>query len=761
MVNNQAISTYKIIVKGLVQGVGFRPFVYQLATALGLKGQVNNGLEGVIILFNSDKKSAENFHQQILEQAPLLAKINESFLKTVDYQWFSGFSVAESSNSGKVSSLLTPDFGMCKYCLSELYDSANRRYRYPFITCTNCGPRYSIITKLPYDRPQTTMKDFVMCKDCETEYNDPSDRRFYAQTNSCSECGPTLGWYKMVNNEAQKLSELQDERWILSRVKWALEAGKILAIKGIGGYLLMCDATNENALKILRERKNRPSKPFAVLFGTLEILQKECYVSSNEAELLQSAAAPIVLVKQNKKAVRMTVELVNPNLSYIGAMLPYTPLLSLIVNDFGKPLVATSGNISGSTIIYDDEKALSELVNIADYVLTNNRQIIVPQDDSVIRFSEKYQQKIILRRSRGQLLNSAVQPNNKNESLLSFGASMKSTFSIQNADNMYISQYLGDLESFETQENFQQVLTHFSEIFSHSVEKTRLLCDAHEGYFSTQLAQQLGEKWNIPVQKIQHHQAHFAAVLAENGLNRSDESIMGVIWDGTGYGTDENMWGGEFFVKNQRFHFDYFDAILGDKMPREPRISAFCLTHKVIGFEEICKAKFTNQEWNLYQKIIKTNTLKTSSVGRIFDGVASLLGLSDKQSYQGEAAMQLEELAANYFQENGYDFDDSYFTEIIENIPTKQLFEGILMDLIHQKSKEYIAAKFHFSLVQSVKIMANKFNIKRLAFSGGVFQNAVLVDLLIHHLSKDFELFFHKNLSPNDENISFGQICTH
>lgn len=757
IIENQPHFTFQIILKGLVQGIGFRPFVYQLANQFGLNGQVTNGSEGVEIKFNANAETAESFYQQVLFQAPQLAQIQKSQLRVIYSQDFTGFSINESISTGKVSLLLTPDFGMCSDCRKELHNKENRRYRYPFITCTNCGPRYSIISKLPYDRPQTTMEKFTMCPVCEEEYQNPNDRRFYAQTNACDSCGPKLGWFKSENGKAIQISELYDSRWILSRAKLAFQEGKIIAVKGIGGYLLMCDATNEVVVNKLRKRKNRPSKPFAVLFSSLEVLEKDTLISKNELEELQSNVAPIVLLKQRKKDFGQISKAVNPKLNHIGAMLPYAPLLDLLANDFGKPLVATSGNISGSPIIFEDEKALEELSEIADYMLTHNREILIPQDDSVVRFSEKYQQKIIIRRGRGELL--AVNPISRSiGNSLSFGASLKSTFSIKNDENLYTSQYLGDLESFETQQNFTRVLNHFSELFENKLEKINLFCDLHEGYFSTQLAKEVAKDWNLKINKIQHHEAHFSAVLAENNLHRED-SLMGVIWDGTGLGTDGNIWGGEFFINHKRVHFEYFDAILGDKMPKEPRISSFCLAFRNSDFEEIIKPKFTSNEWNLYQKILRNNSLKTSSVGRIFDGVASILGLSDRQSFEGEVAMLLEELAGEYFQENGYNFEESYFSEPYENIPTFELIKGVLNDIKSQKSKSFIAAKFHFSLVDCIKFVAKQNQIDKIAFSGGVLQNAVLVDLIIHHLQLDFRLFFHNNLSPNDENISFGQMC--
>jgi hydrogenase maturation protein HypF len=786
--NHSEISknTYIISLNGLVQGVGFRPFVYQLATEMGIEGEVNNDSEGVKIWFNANEETATHFYKKILSYAPKLSRIIYSDFQITDYQSFKDFKIIESGLSQKVSLLLTPDFAMCNDCRSELKDPQNRRFSYPFITCSHCGPRYSIITKLPYDRQRTTMHEFVMCEVCEAEYNNPANRRFYAQTNSCEVCGPKLKMYHgIVSRESdsnftgynpmvqvlpnyivkydikkgktKNQSKFNENQWILSQIKKAFENGKILAIKGIGGYLLMCDATNEEAVETLRARKNRPTKPFAVLYPNLEILQEDTFVNEKEVDELQSEVAPIVLLKQRKNGLQRLAKSVNPNLNTLGVMLPYSPLLNIIANDFGKPLVATSGNVSGNPIVFEDGKALIGLAQIADFIVTNNRKIVVPQDDSVVRFTQKYGQKIVIRRSRGELLNVNTNYINVNN-FLSLGASLKSTFSFQTIDNLYVSQFLGDLESYETQVNYQKTLNHFLEIFNLSFNNFTLFCDAHEGYFSTQLAKGFAEKYKIPLHKIQHHEAHFAAVLAENGILKNRDSVLGVIWDGTGYGTDGNMWGGEFFFKNQRFHFDYFDAILGDKMPREPRISALCLSFDLAGFQEFTKSKFTAQEWKIYHKILSNNTLKTSSVGRLFDGVASLLRLSEKQTFEGEAAMQLEALAEDYFQENGYDFSETYLPQSFKNIPTKHIIGGVLIDIQQQKSREFIAAKFHYSLIKSVEIVANQLNTKQIAFSGGVFQNAILVDLLIHHLSENFELFFHKNLSPNDENISFGQM---
>lgn len=768
--------TFEIRLNGLVQGVGFRPLVYQLAKEWGLKGTVSNGAAGVVIRFNADKTTASRFQEFLLRNAPTLAEVRQYDLREIAPHDFGAFEIVQSETSPHFSLLLPPDFALCANCRRELHDPKNRRFRYPFISCTYCGPRYSIMAALPYDRTHTSMAAFEQCTPCLQDYNDPADRRFYAQTNSCDDCGPQLGWYKTDGTRSIQLSFLNDSRWILARVKWVLEAGKIVAVKGIGGYLLLCDATNKQAVETLRLRKSRPNKPFAVLYPSLEHLREEVVLRQTEIEALQSVVAPIVLVKRLQNC-QVAVN-VAPNISQLGVMLPYTPLLDLIARDFAKPLVATSGNISGNPIVYEDQKALTDLASITDYLLTNNRPIVFPQDDSVMRFTPRHEQPIIIRRSRGLPLH--VPKNHPHRDFwVAMGASMKSTFAINTADYLYVSQYLGDLESYETQQNFEQVLAHFlrlqNPILTDVFEETKaFFCDAHEGYFSTQIAVELGHRLKIPTHKIQHHQAHLAAVLAENKLLDSTEPLLGVIWDGTGYGNDGQIWGGEFYhfkltdqtLSEQlrqlppRTHFDYFDALLGDKMPREPRLSALSFCRGVVGSDTVLESKFSPKEWSLYQRVLVNNSLKTSSVGRIFDAVASLLGLIDKATYEGEAALLLETLAAGYFARHGYAFSEYYLknTAMMANIPTRKLAEELLIDIQKGCPTDWIAAKFHFSLVKIIENMAQQRGVRQLAFSGGVFQNALLVDLLIEHLSPHFQLYFHRHLSPNDENIAYGQI---
>lgn len=752
--------TWHIHIQGQVQGVGFRPFVYVLAQQFGLNGWVNNTVDGVHIVFNAVPSIAENFKQAIIKQAPRLARITSIALVDIEEKFFDNFQIIHSEDKGQRNLLLTPDFGMCEDCKRELQEQKNRRKEYAFITCTNCGPRYSIIHSFPYDRVNTEMDSFKMCDACQAEYNNPLDRRYYSQTNSCPDCAIEL---QLFNHQQAAVSISQSK--IIDLVVQYWKAGKIVAIKGIGGYLLTCDATNEKAIQTLRARKYRPSKPFALMYPSLDDLV-DFQVEDCEREMLESAISPIILLKL-KPSVQ-ALKGIAPSLNRVGVMLPYTPLYDLLLQNFGKPIIATSGNVSGSPIVFKDKKALNELTTIADFILTNNREIVVPQDDSVIQFTTFKKQPIILRRSRG-LAPTYINANLtwSKESTLAMGAMLKSTFSLLHNGNVYISQYLGDLEHFDTQQHYEQVMQHFLQLFDTQPEF--ILCDKHSAYPSAQFGKKLAEEFNISFSTIQHHIAHFGAVLGENNLLHSEAPVLGVIWDGTGLGEDGQIWGGEFFnYQNYDFtrctHFGYFDFILGDKMPKEPRISALSACWGVTAANEILKEKFSKIEWQVYSKLLeKENTLKTSSVGRLFDAVASLLGILDQQTYEGEAAMQLEAMATRYFKAHGLHFSSSYFEEVSpdNSISTKALMLGIIRDLQQDKTVDWIAAKFHYSLVQLIKYLANNLNIHKIAFSGGVFQNGLLVDLIQHHLSQTFDLYFHQQLSPNDENISFGQLVCH
>lgn len=785
--SESSLHTYHLHLSGQVQGVGFRPFVWRLARDWGLKGWVNNTTDGVHVVYNAPAGEAEAFAQAVLREAPALSVITGHTLEILPAQTFPDFQIVHSAGDAEPDLLLTPDFGLCDDCRLELNDPANRRAGYAFLTCTHCGPRYSIITALPYDRERTTMAPFRQCPACAAEYDDPADRRYYSQTNSCPVCGIAL-----------RLIDTAGKTWphpLETAIAW-LKSGKILAVKGIGGYLLMCDATDAGALTALRARKRRPSKPFALLYGHLEQLAGDALVDTAEEKLLQSPAAPIVLLPlREHPASGICAGLVAPGLDQIGVMLPYTPLLELIARGFGKPLVATSGNISGSPILYEDDKAQQALSGIADALLMNNRDIAIPQDDSVLRLSPVHGQKIVLRRSRGYAPTFLFEtppptsplkergdvtsryplrlPSPSGEgsgvgSLLALGATLKSSFTWQLKGNTYVSQYLGDLESFDTQEAFEHTLRHFLGLFRQKPDQ--IAVDKHPDYFSTRLGKRLADEWQIPVREVQHHKAHFAAVLAENGcLTHKKESthpILGVIWDGTGYGDDGQVWGGEFFVFHRQTiervaHFEPFAFILGDKMPREPRISALSLAHGQADATPWLEPKFSAQEWALYQKMLaRPVALHTTSAGRLFDGVASLLGLADRVSYEGEAAMLLEQMAARYFKINGLTHAfDARMRELPDLllVPTQAIVQQVITSIKDGASLEQTAAFFHAMLIEQIRRQARRHGCQTLAFSGGVWQNALLVDLALEWLRPEFELLFHRQLSPNDEGVSFGQ----
>lgn len=750
------MQTFHLHLTGVVQGVGFRPFVYRLARQMGLEGTVSNGSDGVHIYINADEVTAKLFQQQVVAKPPVLAHIQQVKLESLPFRDITGFTITESNAQFPVSLLLTPDVALCEACRTEMTDPQNDRFGYGFTSCTQCGPRYSITRQLPYDRPTTTMHEFSLCASCQNEYQTPDDRRFYAQTNSCPKCAVSVQLY---DQSRQPVARSQSA--IIEDVIHQLQQGGIVAAKGIGGYLLLCDATQPEVVNRLRQRKHRPAKPLAVLYPNRAVLQHDCRVSEVEWEWLNGPVSPVLLLERFQNcASGLAVDVVAPRLNRLGVMLPYAPLLELIATGFGKPLVATSGNLSGSSIVYTDNKAVQELSQLADFVLTHNREIVVPQDDSVVQLTPFFQQPIVLRRARG-LAPTVLQkaPPGGADNVLALGASLKSTFAWQRAGNTYLSQYLGNLESFDAQQQFQATLDHFVELFGQRPD--RLLADAHEGYFSTQLAYQLSAQWGVPVCTIQHHEAHLAAVLAEHQLLRHPEPILGVVWDGTGYGTDGHIWGGEFFrymagEMERVAHLAYFDAILGDKMPREPRLSALSATKGIQEASALLEPSFTATEWTLYAKILARNTLKTSSVGRLFDAVACLLGLSNTVSYEGEAALLLEEQAWQYVRREGLRMQASYFTNAQPD--THTFMQRLVADIRQGLPFDFIAAKVHYSFVQLIKQVADSLGIRSIACSGGVFQNALLVDWLQASLSAEYQLYFHRQLSPNDESVSFGQL---
>ncbi|MFM8450591.1 MAG: carbamoyltransferase HypF, partial [Haliscomenobacter sp.] len=524
------MQTCHIHIQGQVQGVGFRPMVYQAALARGLNGWVLNGSDGVHIRLNGTLAAAESFAAFLHAHAPRLARITQMAVTQVEDHLFSCFEIVHSNTSASPSLLVSPDFALCPECRQELADPANRRAGYPFITCTRCGPRYSILNALPYDRERTSMAPFVQCPVCRAEYDDPIDRRYYSQTNSCPQCGIQLSW--LDNSGSGEGPSSLD--WAVA----ALEAGQLLAVKGIGGFLLMGDARSASVVRLLRQRKNRPSKPFAVMYPSMEQLEREVHLSLPAKALLEGPISPVVLAPvRDPHSCSCALEDIIPGLQHLGVLIPYAPLLEAIARRFPFPMLATSGNISQSPIIFGEQKAAEELLGIADFLLGHNRPIRTPQDDSVLRFSPLSQQPIWLRRARGlapTLLLEAAK--HWQTPALAMGADMKSAFSLLHAGNTYVSQYLGALDHWDTQQQFGEVLRYLMELLQ--AKPAAVLVDSHPGYFSTSSGHTLAADLGVPCMRYPHHLAHFAAILAEHDLFSQPDPILGVILDGTGLGTD-------------------------------------------------------------------------------------------------------------------------------------------------------------------------------------------------------------------------------
>ncbi|HYK46028.1 MAG TPA: carbamoyltransferase HypF, partial [Parafilimonas sp.] len=597
---------------------------------------------------------------------------------------------------------------------------------------------------MPYERHLTTMSHFHQCAQCLDEYRDANDRRYFSQTNSCASCGVHLSLHSRLNGDV-----VTDNKTMLASLLLAFASGETIAVKGIGGFLLMCDASNKNAIDTLRKRKHRPRKPFAVLFPDAQQVKTCAYANAAALKMLQGETSPIVLLQAKQKCFEeLDMHGIAPGLSTIGVMLPYAPLLEWIITKWQKPLVATSGNLSGSSIVFQSAKK-DELFQFADHILDHDRDILVPQDDSVVRFAERSGQQIMLRRSRGlapaMILQSAK--TKTGETIFAAGAMLKSAFAIQDNNQIYLSQFLGNLDSYDTQENYRHTFEHFQQLLKARPEI--ILADLHPDYPSTRFAEEYAERWKAPLKRIQHHEAHFAAILGEHNLFPNRDKILGVIWDGTGLGTDGNIWGGEFFIyengtMRRAYHLESFPNVAGDKMANEPRLAASAIFNGVEAADTILSEKFSKQESEYYAKVIGHEHLRNTSAGRYFDAVASVLGLVDINSYEGEAALMLEQSAYNYFC-NDQLMNAHYFTDEISSpsIPMKNVKQRIIEDIVAGRNIGEISAAFHNTLAMIISKVAIKERVRKVAFSGGVFQNALLVDLVNLQLSKSFELYFH------------------
>jgi hydrogenase maturation protein HypF len=743
--------TYRIIISGRVQGVGFRPFVYVLAKTMELEGYVTNNEEGVLIKVSGRDQDIKSFYEHVINTPPPLARIKKHWIKEEELEIYNGFEIKPSKKDDKLNLSLTPDFGMCPACQSEIFDPDNRRYLYPFTTCVNCGPRWAITNTFPFERKNTSLETFVMCAACQHEYEDPTNRRFHSQTNSCNSCGVQL---TLENHKGEKLDV--EDRSLFRKISDLIKDGKIIAIKNTGGYLLCCDATNKEVIKRLRLLKRRPKKPFAILYPNLALAEQQLSLDPIQKQELSSTERPIVIVSSKDVKGNLALEYLAPHLTQLGIMLPYTGLLELLGKELDQPVVATSGNIHGSPILSKEENARELISGIADYFLHHNLAISNAQDDSVVKFSFKSGQKVMFRRSRGYAPNFFDFHANTNEKILAMGSHLKSTLAMVPNDFLYISQYLGNLDHFDVYQRYVETTKNFIGIFEQ--EPHVILVDKHPGYLSAQHGQDLAEKYKADIWSIQHHKAHFASVLGEHELFDVKDSVLGVVWDGTGYGDDGQIWGGEFFMYENKHlsrltHFDYFSWLAGDKMAQEPRISLLSLANEQM--EKVLNRKFTKNELNIYESLKKSNKLKTSSVGRLFDAVASLLNICDVNTYEGEAAIMLENSIL--------DFDISHckvycLADDQLHISTRELWNNLFEDFKKGVEKEKIILNFLYTLAMLILDIARKRNNKKIALSGGVFQNTILIDILKELSADRFELFFNRNLAPNDENISYGQL---
>jgi hydrogenase maturation protein HypF len=799
----------RIKIQGIVQGVGFRPFIYGLATRYRLNGWVRNTSSGVDIEVDGYAQTIDEFVKALKNNAPPLARIDSINVEKCPQNEFVGFKIINSEPVPGAYVPISPDVSICNDCLREMFTPTDRRYLYPFINCTNCGPRFTIIKDIPYDRPKTTMAPFEMCTKCKGEYEDPLNRRFHAQPVACPECGPHL-WIESSSNQKNKGRSLSNSKplmdySIVQEAQRMLSTGMILAIKGLGGYHLACDATNVKSVLELRERKLRVDKPFALMMPDIETVEKHCFLDENERELLLSRERPIVLLQ--RKSESNVALAVAPNQYFLGVMLPYTPLHYLLfftkkintelnstnIESFQPPqiLVMTSGNISEEPIAYNNVEAREKLRTLADAFLMHNRAINMRCDDSVVRafrmeptkLSNNHKNKELqflypLRRSRGYSPNPLILPFSTPE-ILATGSEIKNTFCLTKDNYAFMSQHIGDMENYETYQSFKASIEHFKNIFR--IVPKAIACDLHPNYLATQYAIEHSKQENISIYQIQHHHAHIAACMVDNGL-KGEQPILGVSFDGTGYGDDGSIWGGEFLIADylayQRFgHIENFPLPGGDAAIRKPyRIALALLWHNQIPWDEdLAPVSGTRRdEISMLQEILKNkiNTPMTSSLGRLFDAIAALTGIRSEVNYEAQAAIEFENLADQ--EETGeYTFDivektgnENSYTQFQGGfeVSTNALLKEVITDIRSRTPVSKISARFHNGLVKMILAICQEaqsnYGISEIALSGGVWQNMTLLKKTITILEKSgFKVYIHRQVPTNDGGLALGQAA--
>ncbi len=751
------LKNQRFLITGIVQGVGFRPTVYLLAREHHLTGWVINTARGVEIEIHGTEEHCAAFTRSLRENPPALAKVDSFIVTDSPLRAYSEFEIRQSENRPEDFLPISPDLAICEACKNELFDPNNRRYRYPFINCTHCGPRFSIVRDIPYDRANTSMAGFSLCPDCLQEYHNPADRRFHAQPVACPVCGPEI-WYE-VSGERLFCGEEA-----LAAARAAIRGGKILALKGLGGFHLACDARNATALKTLRERKHRTGKPFALMAFSLQTIEKYVQLTNQERELLTSPQAPIVLAEPTA-AGREIARLAAPDRTRLGFMLPYTPLHLLLMKpeaDFPEVLVMTSGNISEEPLAFQDDEARKRLRGLADAFLMHNRPIYMRVDDSVV--AELRRKPYLLRRARGYSPGQLRIPR-AGLPILGAGTQLKNTFCLAREQYAFVSHFIGDLENQETLDSYEQAVGHYEKLFR--VHPQALACDLHPDYLATRYAQARSRQEDLPLTAVQHHHAHLVACLAANAWE-TDEPAIGLIYDGTGYGTDGSIWGGEILIGGyqnfeRRFHLLPVPLPGGDLAVQKPARTALSwLDAAGIPAEEYHlppNSALGDEEREVVRAQVKTgfNAPLTSSIGRLFDAAASVLGICHEITYEAQAAVALES-AADLSEAGAYPIalEDGL-------IDPRMMLRELVRDLRAGVSIPILAARFHNSIVQvsieACRIIRKETGLRHVAISGGVWQNMRMMRALLPALeAEDFIPLYHRALPTNDACVSLGQV---
>ncbi len=739
---------FKITLKGIVQGVGFRPFVYQLATRWQLCGFVTNNGSGVDIEIEGSKDGIENFLSDLVSNKPPLSRIDNLEKEQVQIQNSSIFEILQSS-SNQISTMLSADISLCCDCLREMRDKKNRRYNYPFINCTNCGPRYTIINNLPYDREKTSMDKFTMCTKCEEEYTNPNNRRYHAQPISCHECGPKLKYMSLLGEEEH------DETKAIEKICSLISDGKVVAIKGVGGFHIVCDARNSFAIKALRKNKYRQTKPLAVMFKNITSIKKVASLSKKDEELILSKERTIVIV--SKKDNSNLCEFIAPNIDRVGVFLPYTPLHEILLKKLNFPIVATSANLSGEPIILNEKDIFTKIPFVVQHLLTYNREIINACDDSVVQNS--FNDVITLRMARGYAPYSFYLEKKTSKKILALGGNQKVTISLAFDNHIVISPHIGDLNSIDSNEYFLRALNTLKRVYN--FEPEIIVCDKHPKYATSCFAREyVANNSKVELIEVQHHYAHALSCMAEYCLN---EDVLAFCFDGTGYGDNGELWGGEIFIANESeykriYHFKELALLGGEVAIKEPRRIGLSLLFACFSLKEIKNMRtplldsFTKVEietlYSMYERGI--NSPKSSSLGRLFDGVYSLCGFTQPLGYEGESGLILESLSCKSKTKSTYSY--TLENEVID-------YKQMICQIVTEESNEKIAKKFINTLVKIIVEISQKYPTLPVVLSGGVFQNRVLVSQVTKELNKIDRKFYVQNKIPiNDGGLSLGQI---